>query len=59
MQIQGKWHHGRNPKKIPKPAKKKIPKRIKNPFEYIKPDDERDAAAAADDDDDDDDDDDE
>jgi hypothetical protein len=33
LQTLGKWYQPRNPKKIPKPAQKKIPKTISHPFQ--------------------------
>jgi hypothetical protein len=32
LQTLGKWYQPRNPKKIPKPAQKKIPKTISHPL---------------------------
>jgi hypothetical protein len=32
LQTLGKWYQPRNPKKIPKPAQKKIPKTISHPI---------------------------
>jgi hypothetical protein len=34
LQTLGKWYQPRNPKKIPKPAQKKIPKTISHPFHH-------------------------
>ena len=37
LQTLGKWYQPRNPKKIPKPAQKKIPKTISHPFQKSQP----------------------